>query len=273
MIQKLRSGRREYEGVTTDGATETTVEAPAVQSGAGVVIDPPDADGDDANGYQVALEGLGENTVTVTSADGSRTRVYRVALEDPEPEAVPELWTHCLRGDVAEGFSLIVFEGGSVEELVSCAESRDVVALYALHGGVYVSYILGAPEFVNREFGELFADSLLPVTPLTVKSDGPPSADPNHGDGALLPWPERLRGDIAVGFSLLIYEGGSVDDLVACAESLHVTALYTLQDGEWVSYILGAPEFVNVPFGKLFAAGLPSITPLVARSERPPAAN
>ena len=99
----------------------------------------------------------------MTSADGSRRRVYRVALEDPEPEPTPEAvlepWTHCLRGDVAEGFSLVVFEGGSVGELVSCAESRDVVALYALHGGVYISYILGAPEFVNREFRELFPDA------------------------------------------------------------------------------------------------------------------
>ena len=245
--------------------------ATAAQSGAGVVIDPPDADGDDANGDQVALEGLVEITVTVTSADGTRMRVYRVALGDPE--GTPEAWTHCLRGDISEGFSLVVYEGGSVEELVTCAEGRGVTALYALHEGVYVSYILGAPEFVNAGFAELFPGGVPPVTPLTVQSDGPPSADPNRGDGASLPGPECLRGEIAEGFSLVVYEGGSVEDLVACAETRDVMTLYALHEGDYVSYILGARPFVTQPFVELFAAGLPSITPLVARSEGPPEAN
>ena len=43
------------------------------------------------------------------------------------------------------GFSLVVYGGGSVEDLVACAEGRNVTALYALDGGEYVSYILGAP--------------------------------------------------------------------------------------------------------------------------------
>ena len=264
--------REEYSGVAAEAVTETTVEANTVQRGAEVTINPPDAD-EEADGYQVALADLGEITVTVTSADESRTKTYRVAFGEAEQESTPEPWTHCLRGDIAVGFSLVVFEGGSVEELVNCAESRDVVALYALHGGVYVSYILGAPEFVNREFGELFADGVPPVTPLTVKSDGPPSVDPNHGDGALLPWPECLRGDIVEGFSLVVYQGGSVEDLVACAQSRHVTALYTLSEGVYVSYILGAPEFVNREFGEMFAEGLPSVTPLVARSDGPAETN
>ena len=196
---------------------------------------------------------------------------YGVRLEGGAAQETP--WTHCLRGDIAEGFSLVVYEGGSVEDLALCAESRDVAALYAVHGGVYVSYILGAPEFVNQPFAELFADGVPPVMPLVAGSSGPPSADPNLGDGALLPWPECLRGEIAEGFSLVIYEGGSVDDLVACAESLHVTALYVLDEGEFVSYILGAPEFVNRPFRELFTEGLPAIAALVARSEGAPAAN
>ena len=272
-IGEFSARETEYTGVAAEGVAETTVEAAAVQSGAGVVIDPPDADGDEANGHQVALEGLGEITVTVTSADGSRRRSYRVALADPEPEGTPEPWTHCLRGDVAEGFSLIVYEGGSVEELVACAESRSVMALYALHEGVYVSYILGAPEWVNAGFAELFPGGVPPFTPLTVKSNGPPSADPNRGDGALLPGTECLRGEIAVGFSLVVSGGGSVEDLVACAESRDVVTLYALQDGEWISYILGAPEWVNGSFRELFAEGLPSITPLVVRSEGTPQAN
>ena len=60
---------------------------------------------------------------------------------------------------------------------MACAESRDVVALYALHGDVYVSYILGAPEWVNREFGELFAEGVPPLTPLVARSEGPLEAN------------------------------------------------------------------------------------------------
>ena len=43
--------RREYEGVAADGVTETTVTAQALQRRVSVAIHPPDADGDDANGY------------------------------------------------------------------------------------------------------------------------------------------------------------------------------------------------------------------------------
>ena len=261
--------RTEYEGVADEGVTETTVEAEAVQSGAEVAIDPPDAD-EATDGHQLVLGGVEAITVTVTSADESRTKVYQVRFggASEEPSA-----TACLRGAVGIGFSLLVSEGGSLEELENCAQSRHVTALYALAGGEYVSYSLGAPDFVNSAFVELFSDGVPPVTPLVAASNGPPSSDPNLGDGALLPGPECLRGDIVIGFSLLTYEGGSVDDLAACAQGRHVAALYAIHDGEWVSYILGAPEFVNREFRELFADGLRAITPLVAKSEGPPLAN
>ena len=134
-----------------------------------------------------------------------------------------------------------MYEGGSVAELVGCAESRGIVALYALHEGVYVSHILGAPGFVNARFVEMFPDGLPAITPLVAGSNGPPSADPfdDLEDGGRQPWPECLRGDIAAGFSLVVYEGGSVDELEACAQSRDVAALYALSEGEFVSYILG----------------------------------
>ena len=53
-------------------------------------------------------------------------------------------------------------------------------------------------------------------------------------------------------------------------KSRDVAALYALSEGEYVSYILGAPAFVTQPFRHLFADGLPLMTPLVARSEGPP---
>ena len=264
--------RPDYEAVVADGVTETTVEAEALQRRTAVAIDPPDAHGDDANGHQVALQDLGEITVTVTSQDGSRKKTYRVQFPETAWDPARDPWPHCLRGAVSVGFSLVVYEGGSVEELVSCAESRGIVAFYALHEGVYVSHILGAPDFVNAGFLELFPDGLPPITPLIAGSNGPPSADP-FGDGleggGQQPWPECLRGDIAAGFSLLVYEGGSVEELVVCAESRDVAALYTLSEGVWVSYILGAPEFVNEHFRALFADGVPALTPLTVKSDGP----
>ena len=272
-IGEFSSSNTEYEGVVSEGVTETTVEAEAMQPRTDVAIDPPDADGDDANGHQVALQDLGEITVTVTSQDGSRKKTYRVQFPETAWDPARDPWPHCLRGAVSEGFSLVVYEGGSIEEVVSCAESRDIVALYALHEGVYVSYILGAPDFVNAGFVELFADGLPPITPLVAGSNGPPSADPfgdDLDDGGRQPWPECLRGTVSEGFSLVVYEGGSVDELEACARSADITALYALSEGEFVSYILGAPDFVTQPFRDLFADGLPLMTPLVARSEGQP---
>ena len=210
--------RPEYEGAVGEGVTETVVTAEAMQRRTTIAIDPQDADVE-ADGHQVALQDLGEITVTVTSQDGSRTRVYRVQFPDTGWDPARDPWPHCLRGAVSVGFSLVVYEGGSVEELVSCAESRGIAALYALHEGLYVSHILGAPDFVNREFREIFADGLPLMVPLVAASNGPPSADPfgDLDDGGQQPWPECLRGDIAAGFSLVVYEGGSVDELEACA--------------------------------------------------------
>ena len=259
-IGEFSPGTTGYEGIADEGVTETTVEAVAVQRGTSVAIDPPDAD-EEADGHQVALEDLGEITVTVTSADGSRERVYRVRLGQEEVAGpAPD----CLRGAVSVGFSLVVYAGGSVGELVVCAESRNVTALYALDGGEYVSYILGAPEFVNRSFAGLFADSIPALTPLTVKSDGPATAAP-LASAVTGPWAACLQGEIVEGFNLVVYEGGSVDDLEACAEGAALAALYTLNDGVWVSYILGAPEFVNAAFRELYAGGVPVATPLVVK--------
>ena len=63
------------------------------------------------------------------------------------------------------------------------AASRGVTAVYALIEGEYVSYILGAPDFVNRPFLDLFADGLPAVTPLVAKSDSPLTASADGGDG------------------------------------------------------------------------------------------
>ena len=132
-----------------------------------MIIAPADADAR-RSGHQVAIADGVEVTVTVTSTDGSRKRVYSVFIA---PGAVPP----CLRGAVDVGFSLLTYAGGSVEELVSCAEGRHVKSLYATQGGAFVSYILGAPDFVNRAFRELYADGVPVNTPLLATSKGPAS--------------------------------------------------------------------------------------------------
>ena len=87
-------GRTDYEGVIAEDLTETTVEAAAMQRRTDVAIDPPDGDGDDANGHQVALAGVTEIAVTVTSADGARAKVYRVTFEPTATElALGPAWT------------------------------------------------------------------------------------------------------------------------------------------------------------------------------------
>ncbi len=55
------------------------------------------------------------------------------------------------------------------------------MALYALHQGDWVSFILGAPDFVNRPFRDLFPDGVPPVTPLVVRSDEPPASGARPG--------------------------------------------------------------------------------------------
>ncbi|MYD65510.1 MAG: hypothetical protein F4X26_05955 [Chloroflexi bacterium] len=253
--------RRAYEGTVAAGVTSTTVGAVAAQDGATVAIDPADADAE-ADGHQVALTGVDEIAVTVTSAEGSRERVYRVAVSTAGPPP------SCLRGAVSVGFSLVAYEGGSVDDLVACAERRHVTALYALEDGAWVSHIVGAPDFVNAPFRALFADGVPALHPLVVRSEGPATPAP-PAPAVTEPFAACLRGEVAAGFSLVVYGGGSVDDFDACAERLGVTAVYVLVEGEWVSYILAAPEFVNARFRALFADGVPAGTPLVVRGEGP----
>ena len=254
----------EYEGVPGDGVSETTVAAKVAQDGATVAIDPPDGD-EETEGHQVALADIEEITVTVSSADESRTQTYRVSLAEAV-EAGPSL--SCLSGAVDIGFSLVVYEGGSVDDLVGCAQGRHVTALYALSDGEYLPYIVGAPEFATARFRTLFADGVPALLPLVVRSEGPATPAP-PAPPVTEPWLVCLRGEIGEGFSLVVYEGGSVADLETCARSLGVTAVYALIEGEYVPYILGAPEFATASFRALFPDGVPAATPLTVRAEGP----
>ena len=47
-----------------------------------------------------------------------------------------------------------------------------------------MSFILGAPGFVNRPFFELYDDGLPALTPLVAKRDSPPADNAGSGDAA-----------------------------------------------------------------------------------------
>ena len=82
-IGAFSSSTTEYEAVVGEGVTRRRSRPRPCSAARRSPSTRPTTDGDESNGYQVALQDLTEITVTVTSADGSRTRVYRVQLEAP----------------------------------------------------------------------------------------------------------------------------------------------------------------------------------------------
>ena len=117
-IGEFDPGTTEYEGTPAEGVTETTVEASALQRRTDVAIAPPDAD-KAAEGHQIVLDGISAITVTVTSADGTRTKVYRVNLAVPPAElALTPVWT------------AIEWPGGAAAAIAEAGLPDAVVAVY-----------------------------------------------------------------------------------------------------------------------------------------------
>ena len=101
----------DYASDTIPHGNIATLTVTRAQPDASVQIHPGDHDGDEANGYHVRLIPGLEITVTVTSPDGSRMRVYRLLLGEEEAAGpAPD----CLRDLVAERFSEVTYEGGAV---------------------------------------------------------------------------------------------------------------------------------------------------------------
>ena len=128
--------RTEYEGVIAGGVTETTVTAEAVQRRTSVAITPTDA-GAEAEGHQVSLEGLEAVTVTVTSANGTRTNVYRVGFERDEPLLLAPGW-NSLRWTGADGAAI-------AEALAAGGVAGRVLAVYAWDAasGAWLAHLPG----------------------------------------------------------------------------------------------------------------------------------
>ena len=142
----------DYSATAAPGLSTTAVMATAVQEDATVVIEPEDADGDLENGHQVNLGTKATITITVKSADGSRTRSYKVVVDKPP----------CLEGVTDQRLSEVVFVGGSVGELETCARSLNVDALYHHRDGAWTALFLSEslPGFLSQSFRARFAEGL-----------------------------------------------------------------------------------------------------------------
>jgi len=116
-IGEFDPDQTDYEGVIGEGVTETVVTAAAMQRRTDVAVRPDDGDGDDTNGHQVALAGVTEITVTVSSADGSRMNTYRVTFEPAVVElALSPTWTS-FEWPGADGTA--IDEAGLPEEVIA----------------------------------------------------------------------------------------------------------------------------------------------------------
>ena len=131
-IGEFSPNHEEYEGAVGEGVTQTTVEATTVQRRTAIAIDPPDADGNEANGHQVALEGVSEITVMVTSADGSRERVYRIAFRQALAEITLDAGWNTFTWSGADGTAVVdaLREGGISDRVLVIYEWDEATAAW-----------------------------------------------------------------------------------------------------------------------------------------------
>ncbi len=164
-IGEFSSDRLDYAAFDSRGISVTTVNAKATQAGASVTIKPGDADGDPANGHQVILGTETEITITVGSADGSRSKSYVVQVSK----------LTCLSGLTDSRLSEVTFIGAGVGELEACARSAGVDALYHHRDGVWTVLFLfpDLPEFLNQPFRNRFQEGLPPGESLIASRQSP----------------------------------------------------------------------------------------------------
>ena len=151
--------RTEYRVTAAAALGRTTIEVKPEQDQAQVEIEPDDIDADPQNGHQVELRDGQQITVRVSSADASRSQLYRVRIQ------------HCLTGLTAERLSTVRYAGGSVDELLACARSLGSDALYHQREGVWVAWFLDGPELINRYFRQRFSDGLPAGLQLVAKRE------------------------------------------------------------------------------------------------------
>ncbi len=241
-IGKFWPWRKSYAPILLGGLTDTTVEATAFQEEATVTPAPADIDSDPENGHQADVADKHKITITVTSPDGSRTRIYRVSLR------------YCLSDLADAGLSDVTFAGGSLEELSACAISLSVDAVYSHADNSWAALFPSAPEFLSQPFFNRFTEGVPPGQPLIAKRGNAPAvAGPCLSDLA------------DAGLSDVTFTGGSLNELAACVRSLEVNALYHQAPSGWTAFFPDAPAFLSEPFRDRFRYGLSTGQALVAK--------
>ena len=158
----------------------TTVKVRKVDGGG--LIEDQGADGSEktSNGQSkftfIAPSSIGSSEILITAGKISERVTIQIgeAPVEPEPEPEPPHVPALDRTPASTGYTLVVFNGGTVAELDAvladvCGSSA---AAYATNLGSYVSYLVGAPSVVNRAFNDLFADGIPASTPLLVGGCG-----------------------------------------------------------------------------------------------------
>ena len=162
--------RTEYRVTAAAALGRTTIELKPEHDQAQVEIEPHDIDADPQNGHQIELRDGQQITVRVTSADDSRSQLYRVWLQ------------HCLTRLTAERLSTVRYAGGNVDELLGCARSLGSDALYHQREGVWVAWFLDGPELINRYFRQRFSEGLPAGLELVAKRDEVQSSTPGSSN-------------------------------------------------------------------------------------------
>ena len=173
-IEEFSANRLDYTATTDHDVSVITVEATATQQGAGVTIEPGDADGEPETGHHVSLEAETTIAVTVTSRDRNRTTMYQIHVSKPP----------CLEGLTEERLSEVTFVGGSVSELEACARSVDVDALYHHRDGVWVGFFFEAAEFLSDAFRHRFAEGVPAGEALIAKREPVGNTTPTAPGGS-----------------------------------------------------------------------------------------
>ena len=224
-IGEFSPDRTEYDGVPAEGVTLTTVEATANRRLATVVIAPPDADGVADNGHQVVLADRDEITVTVTSPDGSRTRVYRVRLSDGTATAPPT----GLSLEVRAGGDLLVVPAGAATTAAALFGDTAVTIVWKYSPGTRAWDRFYLPARNRGGFAIAGGDVLWVVAPadqtLAVTGTPPPSAPP--------PGPITLT--LRAGGDLLVVPTGAATTAAALFGDTAVTIVwkYSPSAGAW----------------------------------------
>ena len=165
--------RGDYVGEPDAGATAATVTPTPAQATATVVIAPADGSPEVGGAYRVTIGRQGEIVVSVTSPDGSRTRVYRVRLGDPPSPS-------CLNGLGEQRLSEVTFGGGSIESLGACLRQSGLRAVFYWTGEHWLIYAPSFPDFLSRGFVQRFSAGI-PVDTRLIAARPDSSQPPADG--------------------------------------------------------------------------------------------